>query len=67
MVRTILLALLCLAACTPSPALDGPPRTGDPAWVTNRELEPPNSLPRGFTTQNPFPPATGVIGRIRTP
>ncbi len=60
-----LLFLLVAAGCTDQAAL-GPARsTGPPFTVNDRELETPNSLPPGFTTDNPFAPETGVIGVTR--
>ena len=63
--RSIALLVLFAAGCSNQADL-GPPRsTGLPFPVNDRELETPNSLPPGFTTDNPFAPETGVIGVTR--
>lgn len=60
-------ALACLL--TPLTACAPPSTVSRPVPVDmagpERELEPPNSLPRGFTTQNPIAPSTGVVGTTR--
>lgn len=60
-----LLLLLALAACADQSALPPARSTGLPFGVNSRELETPNSLPRGFTTNHPMAPATGAIGTTR--
>ena len=55
--------LASLAACSP-PSTVSRPVSADVAGP-ERELEPPNSLPRGFTTQNPIAPSTGIVGTTR--
>ena len=56
------LAALVLG-CADQTAL-GPPRSTDPkSTINNRELEPANGLPRGFTTSHSSAPATGVVGQ----
>ncbi len=63
---TASLFMLAVASCSNQPD-PGPARsTGLPFPVNDREVETPNSLPRGFTTDNPMAPPTGVIGVTRT-
>lgn len=61
-----LLTLLALAACTDQSALPPARSTGLPFTDNDLQLETPNSLPRGFTTNHPMAPSTGVIGVTRT-
>ncbi len=61
-----LLAALLLGACADQSALPPARSTGLPFPVNDQELETPNSLPRGFTTNHPMAPATGVIGVTHT-
>jgi hypothetical protein len=62
-----LLALIAVAGCSNQADL-GPARsTGPPFGVNDRELETPNSLPPGSSTDDPFAPETGVIGVTRAP
>ena len=61
-----LLAIAVLGGCADQASL-GPARsTGLPFTVNNRELETPNSLPPGFTTNHPMAPASGVLSVTRT-
>ena len=60
-----LAALLGLAACA-APGSLGPPVSSNIAFNGhNLQLEPPNSLPPGFTTTHPFPPSTGTLTPVR--
>jgi len=61
-----LFLLTMVAGCADQSALPPARSTGLPFVVNNRELETPNSLPRGFTTNHPMAPATGIIGGTRT-
>ncbi len=59
-----------LAACTgDNPAADGPARSTTPSFAAPpaSELESPNSLPNGSTTQNPMASQTGVVGVTHLP
>lgn len=62
-IKPLAFAVLVLAGCADQSAL-GPPRSTDPkSTINSRELEPANSLPRGFTTNHSIAPATGIVGQ----
>ena len=60
----VLATLAALTGCA-APVSHAPPVSTDPLRASDRELEPPNSLPRGFTTNHPLVPATGTLGVSR--
>ena len=60
--RILLLSTLVVLSACNVPVPHAPPVSTDPLRASNRELEPPNSLPPGFTTNHPLAPDTGVIG-----
>ena len=58
--------LLAIAACTPAPA-GAPVTTADPlSFPFQRDVESPNSFPRGASTSTPFAAQSGVYGVTRT-
>jgi hypothetical protein len=57
--------LCALAAAGCQAGYTGPTRSTFQDPANDRELEPVNSLPPGFTTNHPLAPETGVVGVTR--
>ena len=62
--------LATLAGCTGDGVVAGgpaQPTSASPAAPPSTDIESPNSLPNGSTTQNPMASQTGVVGVTHLP